>query len=259
MLAEVRAEVSYRLIRFGFENPVFGSKVALKVEEGATLDSARVADHRERDFAKSARLYYSVLNTSGDIDEKIWAFGGLVLQLINAHAFRQARELLRDQSPMLRAELPEDKRYFLEADAKGKEGRIESVERGYKPAIECFLTVEEILKKRGSERWTLEDKKAFSTAEHFLGKLKLELAVMGVNKEDNLQVSRGHLLRAIKMDTEIRGAGVEETVGYGFKELARNYLAAGNIKEADKALEEAIKHFEAYTKTTPRSNVLIEL
>jgi len=100
---------------------------------------------------------------------------------------------------------------------------------------------------------------AFSTAEHFLGKLKLELAVMGVNKEDNLQVSRGHLLRAIKMDTEIRGAGVEETVGYGFKELARNYLAAGNIKEADKALEEAIKHFEAYTKTTPRSNVLIEL
>lgn len=255
-LTEARVNIPYKLLRFSFENPVFGPKIHLKLEEGATLDRARDTDHKERDFAKSARLYYSVLNTSKNIHEKVWAFGGLILQLNNAHAFRQAREFLRDQGPILLRGLPEDERYFLEADMKEKEGRIEVSERGYFPAIECFSAVEKILNKRGRERWGLEDQKAFSTAEHFLGKLKLELAIRGVNKEGNLQASREHLLIAIGMDMEIRGEGAEETVGYGFKELARNYLAEGNIKEADKALEEAREHFETYLKTTPKSNVL---
>lgn len=258
-LAEAKVKFTNQAIRLCFENRFFGPKVNIYPIKGATFEEARKADHIECDFAKSARLYNSLLKSVTDPEEKVWAFGGLVLQLVNARAFRQAREFIKETPPQILPELPEDRLYFLEADTKEKEGRLEAAERGYFRAIECFLKVKEILngRIRGGERWTIEDAKAFSTADHELGVLMLRLAEKGIDKKRNLQHSRFHLYSSIKTDEEIRGSGVEETVGYGYQRLAENYLVAGDLNAADQAIEEARKHFEAYVLQTPESKIMM--
>lgn len=248
--------LEYKGIRWVFEESPLAPKVDLYEVEGATFEAAREADHKNRDFSQSARLYYSILRSSQDSNDRVGAFGGLVLQLTNAKAFRQAREQLRVQRPQLLAILPREERYFLEADVKEKEGRIEVSERGYFPAIECFSGVRERMQEKGKERWTLEEQKTVSTAEHFLGKIRNVLASRGIKKNENILVGRMHLLTAVSMDAVIRGAGTEETLGYDKLEIAKGYLIADEIAEADKFAEEARKHFETYVQTTPKSNVL---
>lgn len=256
MFARERVELEYRIIRTCFENPLV-KEVKFHKIEGVTFEEARQADHQALDFKRSADLYYSILQNSPSVSDKVHVFGGLALQLINACRFKDARKLLNgDLYFQLRLGIPGSERHFLEADVREKEGRLEFSERGYFQARECFSDVIKILQEKGKQRWDLSDKLAISTSHHFLGKICNELALRGIDIEQNLQLAPQYLWQAIDMDAVIRKEGTEETLGYDYLELARTYLTAGDFIKSDRFVEEARKHFEVYVQTTPKSNVL---
>ncbi|MDO8638536.1 MAG: hypothetical protein Q7R43_03095 [Candidatus Daviesbacteria bacterium] len=219
----------------------------LQIVNGATFDNATSLDKEQGKFRDSANTFYTLYRIYGSPEIKLEALTGLVQQLINLHDFATARHFLERGRSLLHVLPVNNGNQYRKAFLENKLGWIADYEFGFEEAKSHFLNAERILNVIPLDGWTTRERYLASDNLHWQGREACQLASVGINKSQNIELAYQKLREAIESDEE---ESVDQ-VGFGYLWLARTDIINRTYFAANADLTECENHFQSYIKNHP--------
>lgn len=219
--------------------------IELKMRPGVTLDQAKLTESKSGDFQERANLYYSVLKSSENLEDRLNAMLGLSQELINLGRFGQAKRFLNPAYLSYVSSLNIDPRLgvYHSAAVLAKLGWIADNEGDFKESERNFTEVARKLEITSHAFRTPEEDSLHSTAIHFLGR-----AYFG--QGDYFTASQYFQIHLDNPNLK------KEEQGFSHGWLARCYMAMGDLEDAALEIERTRASFEEYEVDHPERGAL---